>query len=84
MKKKRHVKKYQLKKKYKKLLIKKIEQQVKHDFYLITKEDINETHNYNFFTISSLNTEKEIYNINTIENINVLFKKIDELKNQKR
>ena len=41
MKKKRHVKKYQLKKKYKKLLIKKIEQQVKHDFYLITKEDIN-------------------------------------------
>lgn len=48
---------------------------------IITKEDINETHNYNFFTISSLNTEKEIYNINTIENINVLLKKIDELKN---
>ena len=48
---------------------------------IITKEDINETHNYNFFTISSLNTEKDIYNINTIENINVLLKKIDELKN---
>lgn len=48
---------------------------------IITKEDINETHNYEFFTISSLNTEKKLYNINTIENINVLLKKIDEFKN---
>ena len=48
---------------------------------IITKEDINETHNYNFFTNSRLNNEKDIYNINTIENINVLLKKIDELKN---
>ena len=46
---------------------------------IITKEDINETHNYDFFTISSLNTEKKIYNINTIENINLLLNKIDEL-----
>lgn len=46
---------------------------------IIDKEDINETHNYNSFIILNLNTEKEIYNVNTIENINVLLKKIDEL-----
>lgn len=48
---------------------------------IITKEDINETHNYNFFTILNLHTEKNIYNIKTIENINNFLKKIDELEN---
>lgn len=48
---------------------------------IILKEDINENHNYHSFTISSLNTEKKIYNVKTIENINLLLKKIDELKN---
>ena len=46
---------------------------------IITKEDINETHNYNFFTTKSLDAEKDIYNVNTIESINSLLKKIDEL-----
>ena len=46
---------------------------------IITKEDINETRNYNSFTIKSLDDEKNIYNVNTIENINSLLKKIDEL-----
>ena len=46
---------------------------------IITKEDINETHNYNFFTIKSLDAEKYIYNVNTIESINSLWEKIDEL-----
>lgn len=47
---------------------------------IITKEDINETNNYEFFTISSLNTKKDIYNVNTIKNINQFLSKIDELK----
>lgn len=45
---------------------------------IITKEDINETHNYNFFTISSLNFEKQIYNKTTIENIYTLLEEIDK------
>lgn len=45
---------------------------------IVTKEDINETHNYNFFTISNLSDEKNIYNTNTIKNINNLLKKIDQ------
>lgn len=48
---------------------------------ITTKEDINETHNYNFFTISSFNTEKFIYNIDSIKNINNILKRFDELKN---
>lgn len=44
---------------------------------IITKEDINEKHNYNFFTILNLNIEKEIFNTNTIEGINNLLKKMD-------
>ena len=46
---------------------------------VITKEDINEAKNYNFFTISSLNVQKNIYNVDTIKDINMLLKKIDEL-----
>jgi len=48
-------------------------------YEIITKEDINETLNYNYFTIKSLDVEKNIYNVNTIESINSLLKKIDEL-----
>lgn len=67
------------------LYIKKIDTNIKEDAKtlleeIIAKEDINETHNYNFLTILNLNGEKEIYNMNTIENINNLLKKIDELK----
>lgn len=67
------------------IYIKKIDSNIEEDAKsllegIITREDINETHNYNFFTILNLNVEKEIYNINTIENINNLLKKIDELK----
>ncbi len=47
---------------------------------IISKEDINDSNNYHPFTISTLNTEKVIYNKNTIESINVLLKKMDELK----
>ena len=47
---------------------------------IISKEDINDSNNYHSFTISTLNTEKIIYNKTTIESINVLLKKIDELK----
>ncbi len=46
---------------------------------IISKEDINETNNYHPFTVSSLNIEKNIYNIDTIENINNILKIIDEL-----
>lgn len=46
---------------------------------IIAKEDINDSENYHSFTIVSLNGEKEIYNIDTIENINAILKKIDEL-----
>ena len=65
------------------IYIKKIDSNIKEDAEsllegIITKEDINETHNYNFFTILNLNLEKEIYNTDTIENINNLFKKMDE------
>ncbi len=44
-----------------------------------TKEDINDTNNYNFFTIKSLNFEKNIYNEKTIEKIKKLLKKVDDL-----
>ena len=44
---------------------------------ILAKEDINNTHNYHFFKILSLNGEKYIYNINTIEKINNILKKID-------
>ncbi len=47
---------------------------------IISKEDINDSNNYHSFTVSTLNTEKIIYNKTTIESINVLLKKIDELK----
>lgn len=46
---------------------------------IITKEDINETNNYNFFTIETLTNKKSIYNVNTIDSIKSLLKKIDEL-----
>lgn len=65
------------------IYIKKIDSNIKEEANsllegIITKEDINEKHNYNFFTILNLNVEKEIYNTNTIENINNLLKKMDE------
>ena len=47
---------------------------------IISKEDINDSNNYNYFTISSLNDEKDIFNMDTIESINLLLNKIDELK----
>lgn len=45
---------------------------------IIESEDVNETNNYNFFTILNLNSEKNIHNTKTIERINDLLKKIDE------
>ena len=66
------------------IYIKKIDTNIQSDVKsllneIITKQDINETHNYDFFTIKSLDAEKDIYNANTIESINSLLKKIDEL-----
>lgn len=46
---------------------------------LLVKEDINDTNNYSFFTISSSNVDKYIYNVNSIESINTLLSKIDEI-----
>ena len=67
------------------IYIKKIDSNIKEDAEslleeIITKEDINETHNYKYFTILNLNAEKNIYNSNTIENINNLLEKMDESK----
>lgn len=45
---------------------------------VMEKEDINETKNYNFFTITTLNTEKIIYDLNTIEKINNILELIDK------
>ncbi|MDV3105416.1 hypothetical protein [Segatella copri] len=41
MKKKKHIKRYQLKRKYKKQLTKAIERKLYHDIFIITKEDVN-------------------------------------------
>ena len=46
---------------------------------LIDKEDINEEGNYNFFTILTLDYEKEIYDSSTISDINNLLNKFDNL-----
>ncbi len=64
---------------------KNIESNIKEDIKLlleeiITKQDINENNNYNFFTILNMNIEKEIFNTNSIEKINNLLNRIDELK----
>ena len=48
---------------------------------LIDKEDINEEGNYNFFTILTLDYEKEIYDSSTISDINNLLNKFDNLDN---
>lgn len=48
---------------------------------LIDKEDTNEEENYNFFTILTLDYEKEIYNSSTISDINDLLNKFDNLDN---
>lgn len=45
---------------------------------VMEKEDINETKNYNFFTITTLNTKKIIYDLNTIEKINNILELIDK------
>ena len=50
---------------------------------LISKEDVNELNNYNFFTLSSLNYEKNLYNTTTIKIINSLLEKIDEFERNK-
>lgn len=44
---------------------------------IINKEDINISSNYHCFTIESINIKKDIYNIDTIENINNLLTKFD-------
>lgn len=44
----------------------------------ITKDDINDTNNYSPITLKTLNTEKNIYNTNTINNINTILSKIDD------
>ena len=48
---------------------------------IIDKEDTNEEENYNFFTILTLDYEKEIYNSSTISDINDLLNKFDNLDN---
>lgn len=46
---------------------------------LIDKEDINDEGNYNFFTILTLDYEKEIYDSSAISDINNLLNKFDNL-----
>lgn len=46
---------------------------------LIDKEDINKEGNYNFFTILTLDYEKEIYDSSAISDINNLLNKFDNL-----
>ncbi len=46
---------------------------------VIAKEDINDTHNYECFTVEYFDGEKSIYNENTIKEIKSLLKEIDEL-----
>lgn len=48
---------------------------------LIDKEDINDEGNYNFFTILTLDYEKEIYDSSAISDINNLLNKFDNLDN---
>lgn len=45
----------------------------------LTKEDINETNNYNFYTILNLEIEKNIHNQNTIHQLNQILTTIDNL-----
>lgn len=45
---------------------------------VMEKEDVNENKNYNFFTITTLNTEKIIYDLNTIEKISNILELIDK------
>jgi len=65
------------------IYIKKIDLNIKKEAELllndiISRDDVKED-NYNSFSILSLNFEKEIYNADTIENINKFLDKIDEL-----
>ena len=46
---------------------------------IMEKEDINETKNYNFYTIVTLNNEKNIHNINSINEIENVLKRLDEI-----
>lgn len=46
---------------------------------IIVEEDVNDSKNYLFFTIESLNVEKDIYNENTIKELNNMLKQIDEM-----
>ena len=46
---------------------------------LIALEDKNENNNYNFFTVSGLNIEKNIYNETTIGNIKLFLQELDGL-----
>ena len=48
---------------------------------LIDKEDINNEGNHNFFTILTLDYEKEIYDSSAISDINNLLNKFDNLDN---
>lgn len=45
---------------------------------VMLKEDVNDTENYHPFIISTLNNEKSVYNLNTIEKINNILKVIDK------
>ena len=49
---------------------------------VMIKEDTNEDSNFKFFTISSLNYEKNIYNTETIKSIKILLEKIDETEDE--
>ena len=46
---------------------------------LLTEVDVNETHNYFSYTIDTFNTNKSIYNINSINNIKSTLLKLDNL-----
>lgn len=62
---------------------KQIDSNTRHDMQLLLnnvleKEDVNETKNYNFYTIETVNKQKDIYNIDTIKQIEEMLKSIDE------
>ena len=46
---------------------------------IMEKEDTNESKNYNYYIVTTVDTEKNIYNINTIQKIKNILELIDKL-----
>lgn len=67
------------------LYIKKIDAAIQNDMKallneVLTKEDIIDANHYKCFTILNLNTKKDIFNTETIEDIHTILRRIDDLE----